>query len=237
MADGNAAKELTAAMSLLPEMQERKRRLDIHTHVATTLLQQIKARDLHTFHKLEQAIIMRQTVDQTELRACLTEGKGRNEDRVRLLLVHYLCSEIPEAHLAEFETILKEGGADLTALQYLRGMKALQGMSSAASAGQPVEAGGKSWWMDKLSSGISSGISQAVKNLIPVGDQLAATRLVEAIMEQKNTPEAEAFVYIDPKARQGATRVTAPFTEAIVFVVGGGNYSEYQNLQDHIATE
>ena len=52
---GDATRELHAAMSLLPEMQERKRRLDIHTHVATTLLGQIKQRDLHSFHKLEQA--------------------------------------------------------------------------------------------------------------------------------------------------------------------------------------
>ena len=40
----------------------------------------------------------------------------------------------------------------------------------------------------------SNLVAGAVKNLIPVGDQLAATRLVEAIMEQKSTPEVHAML-------------------------------------------
>ena len=29
----------------------------------------------------------------------------------------------------------------------------------------------------------------------------------------------------------------APFSDGIVFVVGGGNYIEYQNLQDYVKTK
>jgi len=234
-------KELSAAMSLLPEMQERKRRLDIHFNLASSLLGQIKARDLQKYHKLEQAIIMRQTLDSAELNTCIlgNEGKGKVEDRVRLFLIYYLCSEIPEAELAQHEAAFAAEGADLRALQYLKRMKAINNMSASAGPGQSANSESTLSGLSKMwGSGFdkaSNLVAGAVKNLIPVGDQLAATRLVEAIMEQKSTPEADAFVYLDPKARAGTARVTAPFKESIVFVVGGGNYTEYQNLQDSLS--
>jgi len=239
-----ATKELTMAMSQLPEMQERKRRLDIHTHVATTLLGQIKQRDLHGFHKLEQGIIMRQPIEEGDLEAnLLGEGKGKLEDRVRLFFIYYLCTEeIPAEKLAAYEEALTKAGADIAGLKYLKGMKALNAMSASAATGQrsgtAVADGGAfgsfaGKWLDK----VSSAATQAVKNLIPVGDQLAATRLVESIMEQKSSPEVDAFAYLDPKARSGGPRVSAAFKESIVFVVGGGSYTEYQNMQDCIATD
>ena len=35
----------------------------------------------------------------------------------------------------------------------------------------------------------------------------------------------------------GASRGRGPFQEGYVFVVGGGNYIEYQNLQDYCARQ
>lgn len=32
-------------------------------------------------------------------------------------------------------------------------------------------------------------------------------------------------------------RTKTPFSDAIVFVVGGGNYIEYQNLQDYVRSK
>lgn len=55
----------------------------------------------------------------------------------------------------------------------------------------------------------------------------------------------DTYIYLDPKisaAPRPSTsavtsptlpRKTTPFKEAIVFVIGGGNYIEYQNLQDY----
>lgn len=64
------------------------------------------------------------------------------------------------------------------------------------------------------------------------------TRIVDAIMEMKNDLGVDSYCYFDPKVqkkmRQSAIpRKSTPFKEAIVFVVGGGNYMEYQNLQDY----
>jgi len=65
---------------------------------------------------------------------------------------------------------------------------------------------------------------------------LPVTRIVDELMEQKSPQETEDYRYYDPKqlrADSSAPRGRTPFQEAIVFVVGGGNYIEYQNLVDY----
>lgn len=54
-------------------------------------------------------------------------------------------------------------------------------------------------------------------------------------MEIKNSQEIEDYLYLDPKQLK-VTEVPknrAAFQDAIVFLVGGGNYIEYQNLVDY----
>ena len=45
----------------------------------------------------------------------------------------------------------------------------------------------------------------------------------------------KSFLYLDPKQHGSAApqRRTAPFDDAVLFVVGGGNYTEYQNVTSH----
>jgi hypothetical protein len=54
-------------------------------------------------------------------------------------------------------------------------------------------------------------------------------------MEFKNSPEMDDYHYLDPKQLRVTEipRNRSPFQDAIVFIVGGGNYIEYQNLVDY----
>jgi len=55
-------------------------------------------------------------------------------------------------------------------------------------------------------------------------------------MDLKSSPETDSYKYFDPKlARAGDSgrKSKTPFTDAIVFVVGGGNYIEYHNLMEY----
>lgn len=54
-------------------------------------------------------------------------------------------------------------------------------------------------------------------------------------MEFKNSQEMEEYHYLDPKQLKltDIPRNRSPFQDAVVFVVGGGNYIEYQNLIDY----
>lgn len=53
-------------------------------------------------------------------------------------------------------------------------------------------------------------------------------------MEQKSSPETDDYRYFDPKLiKSDGTRVKTTINDAVVFVIGGGNYIEYQNLLDN----
>ncbi|KNC79335.1 hypothetical protein SARC_08271 [Sphaeroforma arctica JP610] len=54
-------------------------------------------------------------------------------------------------------------------------------------------------------------------------------------MQQKSEKEIEDYRYFDPKLlRQGdIVKTRTIFSEAIVFMVGGGNYVEFHNLKEY----
>merc|ERR1712176_368294 len=69
------------------------------------------------------------------------------------------------------------------------------------------------------------------------------TRIVENLCEFKPNTEDDTFLYLDPKIsgteeinvstmlRNSTTINRAPVREVICFTIGGGCYTEYQNLQ------
>ena len=85
---GESTRQLQAAMSALPELQERKRVIDMHTNIATALLHKIKMTGLDSFVSAEEAVLARSlsAADRATLEELVTTGAaGTAEDRVRLL--------------------------------------------------------------------------------------------------------------------------------------------------------
>lgn len=63
------------------------------------------------------------------------------------------------------------------------------------------------------------------------------TKITEQLMDCRSGNDNDDYIYLDPKLlKRGDTlpKTRAPFQDAIVFIVGGGNYIEYQNLVDFI---
>merc|ERR1719464_188446 len=90
-----------------------------------------------------------------------------------------------------------------------------------------------------LISQSSNFVMAGVKNLVVKKHNLPLTKIVDEIMEQKQGKVNEEFRYLDPKILRGpesgqVPRTKTPFADAVVFVVGGGNYIEHQNLQDYV---
>ena len=85
--------------------------------------------------------------------------------------------------------------------------------------------------------GLLAKAAAGVKTFLPSSKQLYATKVVSAICEDRDSPETEGFLYLDPKIKvtrgQAAPRHRGPLREAVVFMIGGGNYTEYQNLQQY----
>ena len=87
-------------------------------------------------------------------------------------------------------------------------------------------------------AGVSGGIDQfisGVKNIMRSKKELVVTRAVDCFMEGGESKEFEDWVYLDPKVtnRAGMGKKGGVHNEAIVFVVGGGNFLEHQNLVDY----
>lgn len=112
---------LKAAMTLLPELRERKKVLDMHMNIATALLKGIKDRNLDGFYELEENI-NKQTKQQI-LELINSSDKGNQPlDKLRLFIIWFLSTEqeVTRQDMDRFEEALKTAGADTTALAYVK---------------------------------------------------------------------------------------------------------------------
>ncbi|XP_022409293.1 sec1 family domain-containing protein 1 [Delphinapterus leucas] len=253
MLSDNTAK-LTSAVSSLPELLEKKRLIDLHTNVATAVLEHIKGfpggavvRNLslscHIYVCLEIIVLTiihnNQNYESLFFLIYFPFVAGTPEDKMRLFLIYYISAQQApsEADLEQYKKALTDAGCNLNPLQYIKQWKAFAKMASA-----PTSYGNTTTKpMGLLSRVMNTGsqfVMEGVKNLVLKQQNLPVTRILDNLMEMKSNPETDDYRYFDPKMLRGndssVPRNKNPFQEAIVFVVGGGNYIEYQNLIDYI---
>lgn len=249
------AKNLKNAISVLPQLTERKRTLDMHMNIATALFKIIGDRQLDTFTAIEESI-SKQT--KASLLEVFKDPKKTAEDKLRLFLIFYFAVEdISKEDMAQYEEALTENGVSLSAVGYAKSVRSFSKIvsSSSASAAGAATSSTSSDLFQSITSNISKIAGQldssrvggglenllsGVTNLLPSRRDLLCTRVVDSIMEGSNNIETDDYLTLDPRLSRGASAKTATaktqrvtFQEAIVFVVGGGNYLEFQNLQDY----
>jgi len=117
----SSAQHLKAAITLLPELRERKATLDMHMNIATALLKGIKDRQLDNYFQIEENI-SKQTKSQM-LELIKDKDKGTEPlDKLRLFIIWFLSSEqdISRADMDQFTEALRIAGADTESLAYVR---------------------------------------------------------------------------------------------------------------------
>ncbi|XP_018326803.1 protein sly1 homolog [Agrilus planipennis] len=235
MVSDNTAR-ITSAVNSLPQLLEKKRLIDMHTTVATEILNFIKKRKLDTFFEFEEKILSKVNVDKGLLEILNDPNVGTTEDKLRLFLIYYIYTpHVSETDLKKYEAALMEAGCDLSSIAYIKRWRSYTKMSS-ASLNQYEGAGTKTVNMfSKLVSQGSSFVMEGVKNLVVKKHNLPVTKIVDHLMDFKNSPEMEEYNYLDPKQLKvtDIPRNRSPFQDAFVFIIGGGNYIEYQNLVDY----
>ncbi|KAM7323183.1 hypothetical protein ACRRTK_017289 [Alexandromys fortis] len=197
------------------------------------------ARKLDVYFEYEEKIMSKTTLDKSLLDVISDPDAGTPEDKMRLFLIYYISTQQApsEADLEQYKKALTDAGCNLSPLQYIKQWKAFAKMASTpASYGSTTTKP-----MGLLSRVMNTGsqfVMEGVKNLVLKQQNLPVTRILDNLMEMKSNPETDDYRYFDPKMLRSndssVPRNKNPFQEAIVFVVGGGNYIEYQNLVDYI---
>uniref|UniRef100_A0A6Q2XXC1 Sec1 family domain-containing protein 1 n=1 Tax=Esox lucius TaxID=8010 RepID=A0A6Q2XXC1_ESOLU len=226
MSDNTA--KLTSAVSSLPELLEKKRLIDLHTNVATAVLDHIKSRKLDVYFEYEEKLMSKSTLDKSLLDIISDPDAGTPEDKMRLFLIFYITALQPpsETDLEQYKKALLDIGFVPERPNFASYLQ-----------NKPLTKTRCSVLFSRVMNSGSQFVMEGVKNLVLKQHNLPVTRILDNLMEMKSNPETDDYRYFDPKMLRGSEssipRNKNPFQEAIVFMVGGGNYIEYQNLVDY----
>lgn len=217
-----SVKQLGAAITLLPELRERKSLLDMHMTILTALLKAIKDRQLDNYFQLEESIT-KQTKQQI-LELIKDSDKGNEPlDKLRLFIIWFLSTEqeVSRADLDRFDEALRSAGADTSSLAYVKTVREITRMTMMSSApAQPAQSSASSELFRGFSSisnrltdrfkdaGLGSNFENlisGVKNFLPANKDLTLTKITESLMDPQNASSSaiaktENYLYFDPRS-------------------------------------
>jgi len=176
--------------------------------------------------------------------ALATGAKTADVDEVSTAL-----QQACEMNAAEDPKVREKLTIGLQGIRYLKQLRSMHMIPAASDMLQERQTnpGADKYSSHMLSSLMAKATTQATDLLAKATDKVTtmlgkihkhhATVVVENICEMRPGTEDETYLYLDPKVKgdvdvkklQTMTRATV--REAIAFVIGGGCYGEYQNLQ------
>ncbi|KAI1635342.1 sec1 protein [Biscogniauxia mediterranea] len=244
-----SAQHLKAAITLLPELRERKAVLDMHMNILAALLNGIKNRQLDNYFQTEENV-MKQTKAQI-LEIIKDEARGTDPlDKLRLFIIWFLSTEqdVSRTDWTQLEEALTAAGVDTSCLPYIRQVRATTKMTQLTTINNPSQPSSQSGSTDlfgrfsSLSNRLTDRLKETgvgvptnlasnfdslvggIKNFLPANRDLTITKIVESIMDPQTAStsaiaKTENYLYFDP--RSANARGTMPPPSAMR--AGGGS--------------
>lgn len=135
----------------------------------------------------------------------------------------------------------------LKAIEYLKNLRSLQMIPNITETNMDFDSKDSRTKTDMLSNFMAHATNQAtgllakaterVSTMLGKMHKIRATRVVENLCEMKPNSEDDEYLYLDPKVRGDVdvkalrNMSRAPVRKVVTFVIGGGCYAEYQNIQ------
>lgn len=268
---------LKTALTAVPELAQRKKSIDMHMNIATTLLKAIGDRGLAQLFEAEETA-NRQTA-RSILDIVNNPELGSVEDKLRLYLVYYITTHgagkafskedhtaIEEALKALVTATPKQANAGeldlLRAIKYVKRTKEISRMAVAASGNQAKPNASiaspdlfrrfTGSLTDKLNQGGSltegfGNLISGVRNFLPENKDLPITKIAQQLLDplshsgSSTSGLTDDFLYFNPHESRGSHTRPPPkkivYDQAIVFMVGGGNYFEYANVATKLGSK
>ncbi|KAG9184924.1 hypothetical protein G6011_11754 [Alternaria panax] len=215
------AAHLKGAISMLPELRERKATIESHMSMLESVMDGIKQRKLDEFFQLEEELA--KATKSTILDIIKSSDKGDDPyDKLRLFLQWYLTTseDLPRNELDSFTQALEQAGCDTTAVAYVKTVRQITRMTMLSSAPtQPAQASSNLFGgFSSLSSRVSDkfkeaglgapnfeGVLSGIKSYLPANKDLTLTKVVEAISDPQNATSSalnkiESWLYFDPRS-------------------------------------
>lgn len=250
------------AVDALPELTARKSTLDMHMDILASLISELQAKNLDRFFEIEQNAnnpkIEQEFLDVFSAEA----KRDNSVDKLRTFLILNLLVDLPTEYINKVKKMFIDTYPDieLDSFNYIMKFKEMTKLTNVSSLSESSNEHNSlnsitgNYNSSALLSGLSSklygltdgkisegltSIASKIKNFIPEKKQLPVTNIVEAIMDPNNASNnsiqlSDDYMFLDPKSRGGHSKPPKrqTYREALVFVIGGGNYIEYQNLQE-----
>ncbi|KAJ6437167.1 golgi transport protein Sly1 [Purpureocillium lavendulum] len=230
-----SAQHLKAAITLLPEMRERKGILDMHMNILAALLSGIKDRQLDNYFQIEENAVKQTKAQIMEI--IKDDNKGTvPADKLRLFIIWFLSTEqeVSRADFEGFGKALEAAGADTSSLAYIRQVRATTKMTQLTTINNNTNQQPSSDLFGRFSSissrltdrlketGVPTGLSSnfeslisGVKNFLPADRDLTVTKIVESIMDPSTAASSaiaktEHYLYFDPRSANARGTMPPP---------------------------